>query len=141
MNTYNSSTLLSKLLNYESMVYNTYTSKREKLLSFLEQIEINTLNNDQLLIFINDLKNIIDPVKTSIDNIDHIFSNVNFENKESIHYNLQFIRCMILSTLFQSPDETLVTEESETLESSESPESSLDDEKSSRSSSLIFSNT
>lgn len=88
MNNYNCATLISKILNYESTIFNEYKLKREKLIIFLEQIEINKLNNDQLLIFINDLKNIIDPIKSSTENIDHIISNKNFENKESLNNNL-----------------------------------------------------
>ena len=73
-------TLLSKILNYEKEVFDTYVSKRQGLLEGIQKIEINTLDKSQLLIFIENIKNIIDPLKTSTANIDNFMNGMCNEN-------------------------------------------------------------
>jgi hypothetical protein len=82
------STLLFKILNYEAEVYNNYKISREKLLNYLQTIEINNLSEEKVLIFINDLKQVIDPIITSQKNIEYLLEN-NLESNESIKLNLQ----------------------------------------------------
>ena len=101
MNTYSGETLLSKILNYEEKIYTEWSLKRKELLENLKKIEINTLNNDQLLIFINDLKNVIDPLKTSIEHIDHFNSNSDFQNRDSINNSIDFQKIILLNILVQ----------------------------------------
>jgi hypothetical protein len=77
------STLLSKILNYELEIFNKYLESRKKLLTFIKEIKINNLSNQQVLIFINDLKQVIDPVITSQQNIDYLLLN-NMKSDDSI---------------------------------------------------------
>ena len=69
--------LLFKILNYENKIFEEYISKRTTFLENLKTIKINELSKEQLLNFINDIKNIIDPLKTSISSIDDYFLNLN----------------------------------------------------------------
>ena len=77
-------TLLFKILNYESEVFNKYLSKRKLLIENIKEININELSQRQLLIFISDLKDIIEPIKTSNDSIDYFFTNTLFDKNDSI---------------------------------------------------------
>jgi len=69
--------LLFKILNYENKIFEEYISKRTTFLENLKTIKINELSKEQLLNFINDIKNTIDPLKTSISSIDDYFLNLN----------------------------------------------------------------
>ena len=73
--------LLIKILNYENKIFEEYISKRTLFLENLKIIKINELSKEQLLNFINDIKNIIDPLKSSICSIDDYFLNINFTKK------------------------------------------------------------
>jgi hypothetical protein len=75
-------TFLSKVLNYESLIFEEYSSKRKNLIENIKKIE--TLDKRQSIVFINDLKAIIDPIKTSISAIDHYFTNLDFKNEENV---------------------------------------------------------
>jgi len=140
--------ILSKILNYESSIFEEYSSKRKDLIEHIKTIE--NLDKEQTLIFVNDLKAIIDPVKISISEIDHYFTNLNFKNdknKVSFEELNKFLLCYLLFDLRFGSDSTeaLETEISESESSSESSDSlsvSLSDSesKSSRSVSVTFSN-
>ena len=67
--------LLSKILKYELTVFEDYCSKRKELLEYLEKIEINKLGRSELLIFIDTLKGIIDPLKISTDCMENLLKN------------------------------------------------------------------
>jgi len=92
--------ILSKILNHEAEIHNQYTTKRTKLLEYIKQIEINNLNKDQLLIFINDLKAILDPIKTSISSMDHLLSNKFFKKEDSLQDHSYLLFFLILKTFF-----------------------------------------
>ena len=75
------STLIYKILNYEKEIFNEYISKRKKLIKNIKLQK--NLNQSQTLNFINDIKAIIDPIKTSLDSIDYYFTNLNFDKSKS----------------------------------------------------------
>ena len=133
-------TLLSKILNYESLIFEEFILKRKKLIENISKLAL--LNKNQLFIFINDLKAIIDPIKTSTVAIDHYFTNPNFENNESVLEQEQLNKLLSFYFLFGfglDSTEALETEISESESESESDDS-LSDPRSSRSVSVTFSN-
>ena len=117
-------TLISKILNYEMEIYKIYISKRKKLLKSIK--EKKNLNKDQSLIFVNDIKAIIDPIKSSIESIDYYFTNLDLTKKDSINDNKLLFYLLLLDNRFggASSLDTLDTldnsSESDKDESSES---------------------
>ena len=130
-------TLLSKILNYEQNVFDEYLKSREKMLNFLKKIEINKLDQSQLLICIENLKNIIDPIKTSTVCVNNLISfeknNVTDEN-EFIRFYLLFGKFFFNNSDSDSNEEIDSVSESESESGSDSEYSS-----SSRSASDMFS--
>jgi hypothetical protein len=98
-------TLLNKILNYESKTFDEYLLKRSQLIQHIKQLNVNELTQDQLMIFINDLKDIIDPIKTSISSIDYFFTNETFDKTDSIRSNDLFKKAMIYFFLFGDSSE------------------------------------
>ena len=138
--------ILSKVLNYESSIFEEYSSKRKDLIKSIKNMEI--LDKDQLVIFISDLKAIIDPIKTSISAIDHYFSNKDFTDKKSLNdfeelNKLMMYYFLLRRTSFSELDETLEIEISDSVSDSvsESEPDSDSVSKSSRSVSVTFSST
>ena len=141
--------ILSRVLNYESSIFEEYSSKRKDLIENIKKQ--NKLDSSQLFIFINDLKAVIDPIKTSISAIDHYFTNTDFKN------NASFLEAQELNNLFylflglrlnsrsdsELALETEISDSSESVSDSDSElsEPELSDSKSSRSVSVTFSNT
>ena len=105
-------TLISKILNYEDEIFNEYISKRKKLIKNIK--EQTFLNKKQSLNFVNDLKAIIDPIKTSISSIDYYFTNLNFD-KNNTETDISKILCtyLLLETYLTSSLDTLDTLEPE----------------------------
>lgn len=135
-------TILSKILNYESSIFEEYSSKRKDLIDHIKSVS--NLDNSQLLIFVNDLKAIIDPIKSSISAIDFYFSNTDFRNNESeiAFKKIKDLYFLFLLTSFTDSEEALDTEISESVSEPESEISELVSEsKSSRSVSVTFSST
>ena len=134
-------TLLNKILNYENSVFNEYSTKRKMLIEKINKI--NKLNKSQLLIFVNDIKDVIDPIKASCKNIDHLLSNVNFKNNKSFQSNKDMLSIVIMFYLFKDRlDLNLISsEESEEIELTDSSDSdsSESSDSSSKSESLTFS--
>ena len=141
--------ILSRVLNYESSIFEEYSSKRKDLIENIKNLK-RPLNSSELFIFINDIKAIIDPIKTSISAIDHYFTNTDFKNNDS------FLEAQELNNLFylflglrlnSRSDSELALEteisdsDSEPSETSESVSESDVSSKSSRSVSVTFSNT
>jgi len=110
--------LISKILNYEKEVFDNYISQREKLLHHLSKIKTNK-SKKELLIFINDLKSIIDPIKTSSEQIDFFLNNKKCQNNVD-DFTFIFVY-FLLRPLLGSSDETDDSELSES-ELSESEE-------------------
>ena len=81
--------ILSKVLNYEETIFKEYIYKRNKLIQHIKSIQ--TLNDAQLLIFVNDMKEIIDPIKTSISGINFYFTNTDFKNNKNVIENQELI--------------------------------------------------
>ena len=124
---------------YESSIFEEYSSKRKNLIDHIDSLGV--LSKSQTVVFINDLKAIIDPIKTSISSIDHYFNNLDFKNTESTE-NLQDLNKLMLLYLFLETYSTDETEETSVPESSVSVSDSLEESesKSSRSVSVTFSN-
>jgi len=141
-------TILSKILNYESSIFEEYSSKRKNLIDNLKTLNIDTLDNSQLSIFTNDLKAIIDPIKTSISAIDHYFTNTDFKNNQSTleQNDLGALFYLFLGLRLNSRSGSELALETETLSDSLESSVSLSElsdssSKSSRSVSVTFSNT
>ena len=138
-------TLLNKLLNYENSIFNKYITKRKLLIGKIKSIETNKLDNSQLLIFINDIKDVLDPIKSSCENIDHLLSNVDFKNNKSFQSNKDILNIIMMFYLFKDRLDLNLTssEESDEIELTDSPDSESvsdsDSSESSRSESLTFS--
>jgi len=137
-------TLLNKILNYENSIFNKYTTKRKLLIEKINSIETNKLDKSQLLIFINDIKDVIDPIKSSCENIDHFLLNVNFKNNKSFQSNKDILNIIIMFYFFKDRLDLNLTssEESDEIELTDSPDSDPDsdsDSESSKSESLTFS--
>jgi hypothetical protein len=118
-------TLLFKILNYESEIFNQYLSKRKLLIENIKEININELSQRQLLIFINDVKDIIEPIKTSNDSIDYFFTNTLFNKDDSIKSNESIKKALIylfLDNGVSRSDEISLNSESSDELSSDSSE-------------------
>jgi len=112
--------IISKILNYEKEIHDEYILKRQKLLSFLEKIEINKLEKNQLLIFINDLKAIIDPIKISTESINFLFTNTSFKQDKNLKENNYLFLLLFFETFFSETSETSESDDSERVLRSES---------------------
>ena len=128
-------TLLNKILNYESTIFNEYKLKRKILIDKLSKIETNKLDKQQLLIFINDIKDVIDPIMTSSENIDHLLMNLNFKNQKSFDNACALKNLILFNYLFKFFLDENSTEESVETELTESS-SELSDSNSDSSSEL-----
>ena len=94
--------LLFKVINYEEQVFNNFVNKRNEMLSVIKKIEINKLDNSQLLIFINDIKSIIDPINLSTQNIEYLFTNLDFKKNNSIQDFTEIQKMLIIYRFFLS---------------------------------------
>jgi len=114
--------LLSKILNYESSIFEELVEKRNIFINNLKKIETNNMNRDQLLFFIESLKGVTGSLKTSIHNIENFFE----QNTSYSFDTVNFIKFYLLfGNLFEiKPDSELLTEL--TLESSD-PDSEFND--------------
>ena len=140
--------ILSRILSYEDQVYQEYSTKRAKLLKHISEIDTTALTKEQMCIFIHDVKSIIEPIKTSISEIDYYFTNIDFKKTESLEHFNQIKSTSVIYLLFLGLYSCSETEETETPLSEVSslslsvPDSdvSSSESKSSRSVSLTFSN-
>jgi len=114
---------IDKILNYEKLVFDEYNLKRNNLIENIKNLQLKDLDKNQLINLTSDIKLIIDPIKTSIINIDDYFINHNnkFNNNESIKTisNLnQLITFFFLFTGSDSGSESLsVCDSSESSDS------------------------
>ena len=95
----NTNTFKDSILKYEESIFNEYISKRSKLIENIKNLQLNNLDNNQLLNLISDLKVIIDPIKTSIMNIDDHFLNTSLDNNKSIQNECDLNNLMNLYVL------------------------------------------
>ena len=117
--------ILEKILNYESHIFNEYLVKRNLMISHLKKVNLNLLNKNQLNVLVHDMKSVIDPVKTSISEIDYYFTNTDFKKTDNLK-KLDQLKAMSLLYILLNQSETEDTETSESLSEfvSESEESS-----------------
>ena len=79
-------TLKDRIINYESTIFEDYVSRRNEFINNIKNMDINSLSSEQLNNFMHDIKMIIEPIKSSSENIDYYFTNnlANFEKNNSI---------------------------------------------------------
>ena len=108
--------LISNLLNYENDIFNKFIQKRANLIKTLENIEI---HEHEKLIFLKNLKNIIDCVKSANDYMDNF-------NLEQTDLEIEFIQFYFLfKDIFLTTSSSELSDVSESSsESSESSDSS-----------------
>ncbi len=75
--------LLFKILKYESEIFEKYQESRKKLLTFIQNLNIDNLSKEKISIFINDLKQVTDPIVTCTENINYLLTN-NLNSDQSI---------------------------------------------------------
>jgi hypothetical protein len=112
---------IDKILNYEKLVFDEYNLKRNNLIENIKNLQLKDLDKNQLINLTSDIKLIIDPIKTSIINIDDYFINHNnkFNNNESIKTISNLNQLITFFFLFTGSDSG-----SESLSVSDSSESS-----------------
>jgi len=119
--------LLSKILNYENDIFNKFIQKRTNLIKNLENLKTEKkLDKTQLLYFINDLKCVIDSVKSTNDYIDEYFINYDttFKLNTSKNENEFILFYFFFKDFFFTTSSSELSESSET-ELSDSCSSSL----------------
>lgn len=135
--------ILSKIIKYECSVFEEFCLKRKELLEHIKSVKTNELDRKQMMIFVHDIKAIIEPIKTSISEIDYYFTNTDFKNNESIkQFNFIYTLLCLREYISTEPlDETDAddTEISDSEPESESPDSSNSETSSSKSVSVTFS--
>ena len=109
--------ILSKIIKYESRIFEEYSNKRQLLIEHLQNVNIKSLNNTQLKIFIHDIKAIIEPIKTSACEIDYYFTNTDFKKTENIEH-FQRINTLHLLNLCLPCDDLVEADDTETSDSS-----------------------
>jgi len=87
--------LKSKILDYEQNIFNEFTEKRNKLIKHINKIVFSVLTQSQLDNFICDIKMVLDPLKSSLENMDNILTNTNFNNNNS-HNDIKDFQNIIL---------------------------------------------
>lgn len=93
-------TLLFKILNYESEIFEKYTINRQKFIESVGSLQLETFERDSLNNIINDIKDIIEPIKRSNVAINNYFENSpNFQNKDSSISNEELLKLIILHNL------------------------------------------
>ena len=87
--------LKSKILDYEQNIFNEFTEKRNKLIKHINELVLSNLTQSQLNNFICDIKMVLDPLKSSLENMDNILTNTNFNNNNS-HNDIKDFQNIIL---------------------------------------------
>ena len=97
-------TLLFKILTYESNIFEKYQKDRMVFRESLEKIDTNTLSQESLGNLINDIKDIIDPIKISNEAINNYFENklLSFQNNNSSLSNQELLKFIIFYNLIKS---------------------------------------
>jgi hypothetical protein len=106
---------LSRALNYENEIFDEYLSKRKKMIDFVQKLDFETLDKKQKIVFIENFKNVIEPIKTSISEIDTFNEDISFTNLNERSLKVDFIYLLYLFLFDSSSDETLETESSDSL--------------------------
>lgn len=118
--------LISKIITYEQSVFDEYTTKRGRFLNHLKSVS--NLQHPDLSVLVNDIKAIIDPIKTSISEIDFYFTNTEFKNNKNREENTLLFYLLLLRTfsseLSESSDSVSVSERSVSVSESVSLNSS-----------------
>ena len=118
--------LISKIITYEQSVFDEYTTKRGHFLNHLKSVS--NLQHLDLSVLVNDIKAIIDPIKTSISEIDFYFTNTEFKNNKNREENTLLFYLLLLRTfsseLSESSDSDSVSERSVSVSESVSLNSS-----------------
>ena len=106
---------LSRALNYENEIFDEYLAKRKKMLDFVQNLDFETLDKKQKIVFIENFKNVVEPIKTSISQIDTFNEDLSFTNLNESRLKAEFVYLLYLFMFWDSSDETLETESSDSL--------------------------
>jgi hypothetical protein len=104
---------LSRALNYENEIFEEYLAKRKELINFIQKLDFETLDKKQKIVFIENFKNVVDPLKTSISEIDTFNKDLTFKNINERSTQVNLVYLLYLALVGVSSDETLETEISE----------------------------
>ena len=77
--------------------FNTILQLKESLLQKMSESNFSSFNNNQIINFINDIKQIKEPLQNCITNINHFLNNNDMLNNESIINNNNIIKTVILA--------------------------------------------
>ena len=75
--------LKDKIIEYENDIFNEFIEKRNKFINYIKNIDMGILTKEQVNNLIYDIKMILEPIKTSSENIDYIFTNTEFDKNNS----------------------------------------------------------
>jgi hypothetical protein len=75
--------LKDKIIEYENDIFNEFIEKRNKFINYIKNIDMEVLSKEQVNNLIYDIKMILEPIKTSSENIDYIFTNTEFDKNNS----------------------------------------------------------
>jgi len=117
------SVFIDKILQYEQKIFNEFIQKRTNLIKNIKDLDLSILNKQQQHHFINDLKDIIDPIKMVNENIENYFLNSSnsFKNSNSTNEHTFILFYLFLKdTFFLSDPSSDSSDSSETKETSES---------------------
>lgn len=106
--------LLSKILNYESEIFCKYINQRLKMKKYIKQIKINNLDNTQLLLFIDNLKSVLDPLKVSTENMENFLKNP-YQKNENINQNQFLLFYLLFGNRFFEANSSELIEDVSTL--------------------------
>ena len=92
----------SEILKYENKIFTKYLQKRKLFINVINNFDFNELNTNQLLNFTFDTKIVIDPIKTSIENITQFLKNEknSFINENSINYDQNLKKILVFYSIF-----------------------------------------
>ena len=122
----NPNSFIEKILKYENSIFNEYTIKRNTLIENIKNLQLNDLNKDQLLNLTSDIKLVIDPIKTSISNMDDYFNNLknswnsNESTKTLNELNLFYTFFFLFTGSGSGSEDPEISESDSVSESSES---------------------
>ena len=106
---------LSDVLNYEKSVFDKFIEKRKKLIDYIEKVQFETLDKKQKIVFIENFKNIIEPMKTSISEIDSFNNDLDFKTHNNTSTQVNLVYLLYLCLFGVSSDETEEIEISESV--------------------------
>ena len=125
---------IQQIIDFENKLFQEYLQKRTIFINNLKCVESYKLNNDQLINFVNDIKQITDNISLANENMDYYTTNQQqmFKNNESTEIrnvkNKLYVFYSIFHKYFLNHDSDSDTEISESSELWSESESGSDPE-------------